>query len=133
MFFTQNLFGASLGNVHYVGKGRFEKLGFNLSATLNSVYLSDMFNLKDTVKSYNDVSLGCSFYIPKLLPVEATVSGSYNLPLILSMQLFPNQSYFLEGNGVLVLTSTEIQHSGDLFPILYFNRLNTKLIYTLFL
>ncbi|MBR5866471.1 MAG: hypothetical protein IKZ04_01030, partial [Spirochaetaceae bacterium] len=129
MFFSQNLIGASLGNVHYVGKGRFEKLGFNLSATLNYVYLSDMFNLKDTVKSYNDVSLGCSFYIPKLLPVEATVSGSYNLPLILSMQLFPNQSYFLEGNGVLVLTSTEIQHSGDLFPILYFNRLNTKLIY----
>ncbi len=130
LFLLKNFFSLTLGNVHYVGKGHFEKLGINTGVSLNSIYLSDMFDLQDKIKKYDDLSLFCSAYVPKLLPFESKTEGSYNLPLILSMELFPSQNYFLQGIGTLVLTSTEIQHSADCFPVLYFNRLNTKLIYT---
>ena len=130
MFFARNNVGLRLGNVHYVGKGLFERLGFNAGVAFDSVYLSNLSNVLDSVKTYSNVSLDCSFYIPRLLPIESTTTGSYNLPLSLSFKLFPVESCFLQGTASLVLTSTEIQCAADWFAVLYINRLNTKLVYT---
>lgn len=84
----QNVFNISYSNVHRVGPGMYENLGFSVSAELVNEYMEDITNWQNRYIG-NNLSLSCSVSVPKLLPLKCMDGFSYNLPAGFSVSFLP--------------------------------------------
>ena len=113
-------------NIHRTGPGRFEKAGITVKA--GAAYLYDS-SIGDGCLITSDLLIS----IPKLIPVIPKDNFVYNMPLKLSLSLFPVNSFYggtrgtLEngGYGVLdanietVLFGMDVQRAIPYFDILF--------------
>lgn len=112
----------TIGNIHSIGGGYYDKAGLQFSLRYDINYYK-LYNVTDLTKIKNKrdyQNLGCDLLLkfPAGRPVTAAVS------------IFPNNTYFLNLGGSIVLYTWEIQKSTNFVPVFYSNRVTLSLLYS---
>lgn len=123
-------------NVHKTGPGKFEKIGFSSAIVLSYLNYEYSKNIENACFNIFDVGFAFNFFIPKIILIENVQGMTFNLPIILSANLFTSPAkkssmfdsfptYSMASFGVeVILFQKEIQKAFSLIPnFLYFNEI----------
>lgn len=113
-------------NIHKTGNGFYENLGMSAQLLWTSEYWR-RFEKNAPNNFYNGLGFALGFAFPKLIPVKCKNGLTYNFPLSLRADLFPNRSTVHSHSAELVLFGAELQRA---IPFLYANRLAILFRYT---
>ena len=91
---VQDVVSLTFSNARRAGPGRFENLGFALTASYGG--RKDA-NFTGDAEPYVDMSVlagAAAFYIPRIVPIESKYGYTYNFPATLQFSLFPTTSIY---------------------------------------
>lgn len=112
----------SIGNIHKVGSGYYDYGGFTLTARYNTNYYKLPHEADDTryLNERNYQNIGSDLLI-------RFVAGR---PFTLRASLFPDNTYFLDIGGSLMIHTWDIQKSINVVPFFLTNRVSLFLSYS---
>ncbi|MCR4954413.1 MAG: hypothetical protein K6A43_10100, partial [Treponema sp.] len=149
ILYAYNDCGVKFSNVHYAGSGKYERAGFSLVESFTYSIYKNLTAADDSGKILQNGNLTSELnvYIPRLLPFNSKAGFTYNLPLKLSVAVFPYdtiskkvssitksenicfENAILNFDAQTVLFSTEIQKAAPLIPVVFANELTFILRY----
>ena len=120
-------------NVRKAGPGRFERTGFMLGAGFGRRYDAYFNKPSGTIKDATVITVAAAASIPHLLPFESRYGFTYNLPLVIKVNLLPSSTVygysnftdkyygtaFIEGSAEATLFSVDIQKAVPVFTAVY--------------
>ncbi len=127
--FVANEAAVSFGNIRKAGVGFYDYSGVEAMGGCHVHWCAPVSAPEAAYDSYQNLSVGVSGWIPRLLPIQNTAALTFNMPARLEAVLFPARRYAAAAQADIVLFSTEIQRSTSILPLFYANRLTVSARY----
>lgn len=126
VIYTKNDVSLMYSNVHKVGGGYYENLGFSIGLAYQTILRQNIISFSGRL--YKSVYPMGSLVLPYLIPIECRKYFTYNLPVTCTLSLIPSDNIFYDLNAKMKLFGYDIQKGLSFFP-LYFNRVALEFEY----